>query len=313
MASDAPTLVVVDYAENRAGLLDLLRRLAARPALIRTPLRVALLARGLGDWWSALCKQDAEIANLLSEYEPLRLEPVPLDGNSRREAFAEALACFEAIREPSLDGHLNRPGDRVNLSDNRFGRILYLHMAALAAVEGLVVPPAELLSAVLAHEERFWLRQYPRRYPDDLLDRAEFAASTRRLVAAVTLLGGLPSRDAVETLREAPRGPALPHLPLFLHWLYHGRDEAGSQTAWLAGLEPDVLGEALVARVLSDPETPGDYLEQVFNGVGQSALVNGFVLLGRISLWNEVQGKAWLTALLSADVPGRAGLPSTRP
>jgi tetratricopeptide (TPR) repeat protein/nucleoside phosphorylase len=306
VASDAPTLVVMDYAENRAGLLDLLRRLAARPALMRTPLRVALLARGLGDWWSALCKQDAEIADLLSEYEPSRLEPVPVDGNWRQEAFAKAQACFEAVRAPSSDGYSNHPCDPVDLSDDRFGRILYLHVAALAAVECLAASPNELLSEVLAHEERFWLRQYPQRYPDDLLDRAEFATSVRRLVAAATLLGGLPSRDAVEALRERVRGPALPHLPLFLHWLYPGRDEVGLQAAWLAGLEPDLLGEALVAWVLSDPETPGDYLEQVFSGTGQPALVNGFVVLGRISLWNEAQGKTWLTALLSGDVPGRA-------
>ncbi len=51
LADDRPTLIVVDYAESRPGLLDVLRRLAARPADARAPCRVVLLARDVGDWY----------------------------------------------------------------------------------------------------------------------------------------------------------------------------------------------------------------------------------------------------------------------
>jgi tetratricopeptide (TPR) repeat protein len=162
------------------------------------------------------------------------------------------------------------------------------------------------LAEVLAHEARFWRWQYPRRFPDDPLDRAEFVAGVQRVVAGVTLLGGLPSRDAVESLRARVRGPGLANLARFLHWLYPGRGAAGRPAAWVGGLEPDLLGEALVARVLADAETPQDYLERVFADGESAGLRNGFVVLGLMALWDEPHGTAWLARLLAADVPGRA-------
>jgi hypothetical protein len=46
-------------------------------------------------------------------------------------------------------------------------------------------------------------------------------------------------------------------------------------------LEPDLLGEALVWSVLTDPENrPQPFLEQVFAGADEAALGNGFVVLG---------------------------------
>ena len=138
--------------------------------------------------------------------------------------------------------------------------------------------------------------------------------ATRRVVTGATLLGGLPSREAVESLCTRVHGPDvehLRHLPRFLHWLYPGRDEAGRQAAWVSGLEPDLLGEALVARVLGDPDTPQGYLEQVLVDGGEAGLRNAFVVLGRIALWNEPHGGAWLTRLLEGDALGRAASTST--
>jgi tetratricopeptide (TPR) repeat protein len=210
---------------------------------------------------------------------------------------------------PAGEGSGEGKGLPPDLSDDRYGRVLYLHMAALAALEGLDTSPDRLLDEVLAHEARFWFWQYPQRYPDDLQNLAEFdefAAAMRRVVAGATLLGGLPSRDAVEALSKRVRGSELPHVPRFLHWLYPGRGEAERQAAWVSGLEPDLLGEALVARVLADGDTRQDYLEQVFADDGQAGLRNGFVVLGRVALWDERRGPVWLARLLEADVPGRA-------
>ncbi|MCU0981477.1 MAG: hypothetical protein MUF25_20190, partial [Pirellulaceae bacterium] len=72
LAGDRPTLIVVDYAETRPELIDLLRALAARPSADRPPCRVVLLARDVGDWWLALRQQDPEVADLLDREEPLR-------------------------------------------------------------------------------------------------------------------------------------------------------------------------------------------------------------------------------------------------
>ena len=147
LAGDRPTLIVVDYAESRSGLIDLLRRLAARPVQGRPPCRVVLLARDIGDWWLALRQQDAEIADLLDRYEPSRLDPVPLEGDLRRQAFEQARECFEAQprgresfsanRQPHGETRdrkrLPTPSSPPDLSDERYGRVLYLHMAALAS------------------------------------------------------------------------------------------------------------------------------------------------------------------------------------
>jgi len=324
LAGDQPTLIVVDYSETRSGLIELLRRLAARPVSGRPPCRVVLLARDIGDWWLALRQQDAEIADLLDRAEPLRLAPVPLEGDLRRQVFEQARECFDAYQHRKSETEAGksplstweRGGVRAiapavpDLSDERYGRVLYLHMAALTAVDGLSAPADRILAEVLTHEEHFWLRVYPERHAErakgtGLLHAAEFAAGMRRTVAGTTLLGGLASRGAVESLLGRIRGPDLPAVSLFLHWLYPGHADTGRQAAWVSGLEPDLLGEALVARVLADRDTPQDYLEQIFGDGGQAALRNGFVVLGRIALWDERQATAWLARLLEADVPGR--------
>jgi CheY-like chemotaxis protein len=112
MSGDRPTLIVVDYAENRPGVIELLRRLAARPAGRQAPCRVVLLARDVGDWWLALRQQDAEVADLLDRCEPLRLQPVPLEDDLRRQAFEQALECFTA----------NQPGSAIAVKNASLSR-----------------------------------------------------------------------------------------------------------------------------------------------------------------------------------------------
>lgn len=60
LATETPTLAVVDYAESRPDLLALLRGVAQRTPNSRTRFRLALLAREVGDWWRVLHEQDAE-------------------------------------------------------------------------------------------------------------------------------------------------------------------------------------------------------------------------------------------------------------
>jgi nucleoside phosphorylase/tetratricopeptide (TPR) repeat protein len=314
LAGDRPTLIVVDYAETRRGVFELLQRLADRPGAGRPPCRVVLLARDVGDWWRALRQQEPEVVDLLDRHQPMRLQPVPVEGELRQQAFEQALESFAAVphrlSEPDDNtslAHRQRAAVRTNeyppdLSDDHYSRVLYLHIAALAAVEGLSAPTDQLLAEILDHEARFWRWQYPRQFPDDPLDHAEFVAGLQRMVAGVTLLGGVASRDAVEALRDRVQGPDLPNLARFLHWLYPGASEA----AWIGALEPDLLGEALVARVLADRNTPQDYLEQVVADGGAPGLGNSFVVLGRIALWDAPHGTAWLARLLAADVSSRA-------
>jgi tetratricopeptide (TPR) repeat protein len=184
--------------------------------------------------------------------------------------------------------------------------MLYLHMAALACVEQLPVSADALLDDIVSHEEHFWLRQFEETYSTKLLDRIKFAAGARRAVAAVTLLGGVPTIEAAEELNARVDGPREEHLCPFLRWLYPGRGEIGAQDVYLSGLEPGLLGEALVARVLSDRNTRQDYLEKVFAGAVETALRTGFVVLTRMALRRGKEAETWMKQVLDADVLVRA-------
>ncbi|MBN2023636.1 MAG: tetratricopeptide repeat protein [Pirellulales bacterium] len=319
VACPDPLLVVVDYAEARPDVLELLRRAARRPAA-GAVLRVALLAREVADWWPALAQQDADVAPLLARHEPLRLAPVPLEGTLRQEAFAAAVRAFDETRKDrQIENGRESEGDRPvvaaqksgrspaspDLSDRRFGQMLYLHMAALARVEGLSLSADSLLDDVVAHEGRYWLRRYPERYPADPLDRCAFAAGARRVVAAATLLGGLPTVEAVKRTIQCVDGPLLKNFPEFLRWLYPGRGGPQSQDAFVAPLEPDLLGQALVARALSDRATREDYLDRVFDDADAPSTTNGFLVLGRLAE-DRPEARPWIERALGRDVPARA-------
>jgi len=125
------------------------------------------------------------------------------------------------------------------------------------------------------------------------------------VVGAVTLLGGLPGHEALECLLQRVPGPAEPHFGRFLSWLYPGRGKPGAQDAYLSPLEPDLLGETLVAEVLSDKRTARGYLEDVFRDASQEALQNGFTVLGRLALRGFGDATRWIESLLKPDVPGR--------
>ena len=290
--------LVVDYAEARANLTEILRELAARRSDLPV-LRVALLAREAADWWRALVEKNAALAGFLLQNEPFRLEPVPEKGQSRQEVFAAACEDFAKVREQKT------PAATPDLSDPHFGRVLYLHMAALAAVEGLPLAADSLLNEILAHEERFWLHLYANKHPADILNEEAFAAGARRVVAAATLLGGLPDGDAVAEMIRKVDGPAAEHFPRFLQWLYPGRGQGEDQDAYVGPLEPDLLGEGLVSRVLSDKATPRGFLEGVFAGAPPLAMATAFRVLGRIGV-ERSDARSWIGKVLKTDVPGRA-------
>ena len=297
----APALAVIDYAESRPALLDLLKRVTGRPAAGAAPLRIALLAREVADWWRSLNELDADVHHLLLQQEPRRLASVSLEGELRGQILGHSAGVFARC--------LGKPAPPAppegSLKDTRFGRPLYLHMAALAAVEGLPVTADSLVGEIVRHEQRLWSRRYRELHPGDALDQAEFVAGCRRLVAAVTLRGGCTTRETAEALQQRIGPTSDRHLAPFLCSLYPGRDAEGDER-YLNGLEPDLLGESLVSSVLTDANTPGAYLDRVFDDADNTSLQNGFTVLGRIALAGEPNASKWLEHLLSTDVVGRA-------
>ena len=230
LVAEHPTLVIVDYAESRPDLLTLLRRVARRGNRGES-FRLALLSREVGDWWQVMRTQDADVDHLLTEYEPLRLALVPLEGTNRQEVFKQACHAFAQVRGKSV------PQREVDLEDARFGRMLYLHMAALAAVDELPISASSLLEDTVSHEQRYWSKQFAEKYASRSLDRSKFTAGARRTVAAITLLGGVPTIDAAEELKACIAGPDEDQFCSLVSWLYPGRDEIGVQDRFIRGLD----------------------------------------------------------------------------
>jgi hypothetical protein len=116
-------LLIVDYAETRTGLADLLRSVAASSAHVR----VLLIARSAGEWWWQLRSDVPAMQDLIGEYQPLKLSaqmnpvvsPTELINKAMR-SFAEELGVPVPTVPPAIP-----PGEVP---------VLTLHAAALLAV-----------------------------------------------------------------------------------------------------------------------------------------------------------------------------------
>jgi nucleoside phosphorylase/Tfp pilus assembly protein PilF len=294
-----PTFVVVDYAEARTDLLDLMRRFAGRNAGGR--LRVVLLAREVADWWKRLLSSDAAVEALLRAHEPTPVTPVPLEGTARADVFQAAVRKFSRLlgREPAAD-----TVPRPNLSDNRFGRTLYLTMAALAAVEGRPIHADVILADTLARERRFWLHRFERELPSSLEARGAFEDQMSRLMAAVTLRGGVPRGADAERLQRRVRGPESSHVLAWLASVYPQRiGPNNDRVSAIAPLEPDLLGEQLVLEVLNHHDTPSSFLDEVFAESDPITRTTGFLVLGRLGVRRGSEGDVggWIERLVGDD------------
>jgi hypothetical protein len=148
-----PALVAIDYAESKQDLGAMLKRVAQRPA--NGTLRVLLLARNADEWWADLLRKDGAVEDLLRQEEPRALSSVTPD---REVIFREAVRAFAEARHGKA-----QEGAVPNLTDPRYQRVLYVHAAALATVEGDDVKIDSLMEKILDHEERFWREQLPAR------------------------------------------------------------------------------------------------------------------------------------------------------
>jgi hypothetical protein len=84
----------------------------------------------------------------------IKLSPLAEATVERDAVFVEASKKFAEIRgRPAV---LRSP---IALDDERFGRVLYLHMAALATVEGVAFDASSLMDTILDHEQRFWVSE----------------------------------------------------------------------------------------------------------------------------------------------------------
>jgi hypothetical protein len=244
-SSRQSTLVVIDYAETKEQeTLDLL---AAAADLQSGRLRCVLLARAAADWWPKLKRTMGSVGDLLNgpATTTYRLAPLATEPTDRPDVVRRAFDRFSAV----LDTRHDPPAGLF--TGVHFERVLFLHLAALsAAVDGVAGHSEQtLLDAALRREQAFWDEGVR------AIGQGVLAGRPIMQAAAVATLAGRVQTpaQAVDLLRHCPLLSDQPlavldDLAELLHRLYPG-------TAWLEGVQPDVLGEHLVNQALV--EDPG--------------------------------------------------------
>lgn len=303
-AAERPVLVVIDYAESQQQLVRLLRVVARwRDGGSAGRLRVALLAREVGDWWEVLQESSTALGALLGERAPTAVSALAPHGAEREEVFREAAKTFARIRGKNVP-----PAAPEYLREPLFERVLFIHMAALAVVEGLELSGQGLMDGMLDHEERFWSEWW------EALRRVHAGDGERRLsqekcrlaVCALTLVGGAAEKQDARALQLRACGEVDELMMLLLRDLYPAAEEGGGP-GYVGWLEPDLLGEAMVLRTLRrEGAGAGGWLRHVFEGLGQPAVRTGFEVLGRLSSEYPDEAEHWIAQLLENHVPDRA-------
>jgi hypothetical protein len=240
-----PSLIAIDYAETRIPEVVTLLR-AARDRGQATPVRIVLLARALGDWWVSLETKGGGVGEIMSgpatQIVPMR--PIASDAARRASIFEHAASAFQRLMPCGVKAEV------PSLEASHYDRVLYILIAALAAVQGEAVNKEDdLLDWALRREREF-------------LDEGISAAGHGHLqgrpilqCAAVATLAG-HARDRGGAIRLLSTGaPLLSGQPAvvvdavaeLLHRLYPGE-------SWLQGVLPDLLGEHLVERAMDEDD-----------------------------------------------------------
>ncbi len=238
-------LVIVDYAESRPEQLELLLPLLKDRASAEHPVRVLLLVRAgprrTEDWTEALRGQSEWLDAVVDECDTRVLEDMPLDSSERQALFNAAAGAFAGRVEPPVAP----PESPKVLAEQIYSSPLLVVIAAYLAVHGDTPLPssrAGLLDDLLEHEHRYWRASAVGLFSDDVLPRRVVALATllnpKDEAAAARLLGLLPNLSDANAERRTS-------LALWVHKLYPG-------TGWWNPLEPDLLGEHLVAETFSD-------------------------------------------------------------
>jgi tetratricopeptide (TPR) repeat protein len=257
-ATDKPILLVVDYADTRRELDDLVRQVATDPA----DLRVLLIARSAGEWWQRLTVGSPQVREMIrGAYDGADL-PVRIDsGVTDQEIVREAAVAFaERLGVPAPEVELSGQG-------RRRGNVLDLHAASLVAVlraqhphtgdgqdDGERPPTVDVpdvLADLLGHEQRHWIGTADqvgllRHGPDGLT-----VELLRRVVAATYLAPPADEAEARALLARVDPSAATPKVLRWLRDLYPPRDAEH----WVGTLQPDRMAELHLVKELAASTT----------------------------------------------------------
>jgi tetratricopeptide (TPR) repeat protein len=291
----SPLLIVVDEAHTRLDVLAELLRLLIEVERA-SPTRVLLVARERGEWWEQALQErlgDSLEAELLIKGAWQReLGTLGDDVSGRAEAFAEAVSAF-ARRTDHSDSGVSPP----DLRNAPYERVLFIHLAALTALEGRL-PDAgeriasELLAARLGQEARYWKATAHQNGLDELDQRVH-----ARCVAVATLSTAQNEGEASSALLAVPdladsSDGLRRRVARWLSTLYPGE-------GYLRPLEPDILADAHVARVLV--EIP-ELAEVMLAGANPAQSKHALTVLTRAAR-TELTARTALSSALARQLP----------
>ena len=293
-ATSGRALLVVDYAEARTGLGQMLNDLAGDQG---AGLRVLLLARSAGDWWDQLGVGDPRVWDMTQAAKSAELALSSAIAEQLSDAEVIELAVHDFARELAL------PERAVEIarSDTSHRRVLDLHAAALVALldeagTGPVhVDIGTVLSELLRHEMHFWYDS-ARASGLDAGPGGLPPSTLRRVVAAGALLGAATEEEA----RLLPgRVPGLSPSARVARWLRDLYPPGPGDLNWLGSLQPDRLAELHVTRELAaSPELAIACMRHLDPRQARQAVT----LLARASIDDP-----HAEILLSQALPGAAG------
>jgi tetratricopeptide (TPR) repeat protein len=248
-STTGPLLLVVDQAEARAGLDELLRAVPEDPG----PVRVLLIARALGEWWDRLISaSEPAAARLLTEAAPLRLAARLSEDASDTDLARAALTYFARALSIAVPEQVTvEPAARPM-------PVLVLHAAALVALlrsypfpasSVRVIISGDTLQELLEHEARGWQRAASAAW------LPAGAATIKQVIAAACLLGPANAEEAAEAVGRVPDltdAPGEERL-LWARWLEHLYPAAAGRR--FNGLQPDMVAEThVVGQLVADPD-----------------------------------------------------------
>lgn len=271
LGGERPVCVAVDYAETRRETLVRLLRRARRGQAPR--IRLVLLARAEAEWWRHLGREDRDARELMAGFAEARLlPPLPDDVPARRVVYDAAVAAFAArlgLRAPGIAAPA--------LAGPHFATILFVHLAALAAVHGRRIEDAdELIRDVVDRDRGAWELGLA----DLGLPRAQYRSAMAEAAVLATLAGGAGTEDRLKAV--VARAPELAGAPAavaggiarLLARLYPDGASPGA-------LRPDLLGEHLAEEQLSRSTV---LLDAAFGERSDpTACRNGLVVLTRLA------------------------------
>jgi len=302
--SPEPALLIVDYAEIRPRLAELLRA-AAGDAGGR--LRIVLVARGVGEWWAQLeACPGGDVRRLVAAAKVLPLAAVVSRATSGADLVRAAVPEFARALGTEVPGTVEVPVIAEPTP------ILVLHAAALLAVldardyrrEGpvRVVADKKALAGLLAREKTFWLgsaKTADLTGPDGV-----DSVVAAQAVAVACLVPVTDETQAVQALRRVPGLADAPsgkvrRIARWLRQLYPAdRPDSVPSSRWWGYLQPDLLAEWHVLCQLGDAP---DFARACLHGLTAEQAHGALTVLARACRHSD-QAPALIAAALRADL-----------